>query len=247
MIPAIEIIRKCNQVTSLISKTSMANLTKPSVSFIDTTTLTDLVRKALTEFVQSINTTHGISVNDNCWAINRCQTIIKTGVRTGQTCGKPLVAGKGACTSHSRISTTAVSSLGTTAVSASVKATPAFRKTAHGNYAFENLVISKASKKIYGVELPDGTIGPLSLDDRRKVISWGLQIEEGVITPSLPVSIVENKETVPIVEKKEPPHQKEQEEIVEEVEEEIVEEEIVEEVEEIVEEVEDDSEEIPVA
>lgn len=218
----------------------------------DMTALSALVRKALTEFVDTIQTTHSVVVKDECWSMSGCQVVLKTGPRAGHACGKALAAGKSTCPAHGRTPApiTGGASTGGATPSQAVKATPVFRKTAHGNYAFEGLVVSRTTKMIVGVELPDGKIGPLSVEDKRKVVSWGLKVEEApaVVEVKGP-AVVPKEETKEETDAPDVPEEVVEEEIVEEV----VEEEPIEDDEDghdghdHQEEDEDDAETIPVA
>ena len=194
------------------------------------------VRTALTGLVKNIQDTYGFAVPEKVW-LSGCQVVLKSGARAGQLCGKTLKSGSSTCAAHTK-------STGTTAPTAPSPAGPVvkeqacFRKSKFNNFTCEGLVIDRITKGVYGRERDDGTIVPLTADDRKRCITLGLQITE---KGSDKVKVEEVKSEVKVVEV---PKEEKKVEKVEKVEEkeEVVEEDGVVEEEEVVEE--DDEEEL---
>ena len=137
-----------------------------------TAQIVNVVRTALVHFVGTLEVKYEIKVPDRAW-IGGCQTILKSGARAGQLCGKTLRAGSGACSSHSKA--TAETPL---PKPSAVKELAYFRKSKYGRYVCENLVLDKATKGVCGREEEDGTVNPLTAEDRKRCVALRLQIVE---------------------------------------------------------------------
>ena len=138
-----------------------------------TAQIVSVVRTALVHFVGTLEVKYEIKVPDRAW-IGGCQTILKSGARAGQLCGKTLKAGSGACSSHSKASASETPLPKPSAV----KELAYFRKSKYGRYVCENLVLDKATKGVCGREEEDGTVNPLTAEDRKRCVALRLQIVE---------------------------------------------------------------------
>ena len=165
------------------------------MSFIETS---DVIKTYLCKFVTVLESTYGIKVPDRAW-IGGCQTILKSGARAGQLCGKALKTGGTACAAHSRGGSTPAPVTGVSPVKPGVKEQACFRRSACGNFVCDGLVIDRATKGVYGREEKDGTIVPLTADDRKRCVALNLQITDKGVAPLVPpivVAVPEPKEEV---------------------------------------------------
>lgn len=143
------------------------------------TTLNSVISKALKEFEQKLLEEHKIVISPNIWTTSGCQVILKTGPRKGVPCGKKLAIGKCVCSAHAKNGATPANS---PAVKPVVNTTDPERVTAkkskYGNFVWDKIVLDKNTKKAVGHENDDGTIVPLTDEERARCVRSKVPIAE---------------------------------------------------------------------